>query len=335
MKKFRPIISLVVALTCGFVLQVFINAGIINGYYDHIMSKIAMFIIAAVSLNLINGICGQFSIGHAGFMAVGAYASAIITKNPALLLPETVVGMPRYLLALIIGGISAAIVGFLVGLPTLRLRGDYLAITTLGFGEIIRVLLINWKFVGGASGYFGIKPYANFITTYLLAMLTVVIIRNFITSSYGRACIAIREDEIAAATMGIHTTKYKIIAFVMAAFFAGLAGGIYAHLMQSISPRDFSFLVSIDILLMVVLGGLGSTSGSIVAAIFLTFATESLRAFQALRVIIYSFMLIIIMLFRPQGLMGGKELSWDAVQSFFKSKQKQDLTSAKSTEGEG
>lgn len=334
MKKFRPAISLVVTIAIGFILQLLINGGIINGYYDHILSKMAMFIIAAVSLNLINGICGQFSIGHAGFMAVGAYASAIITKNPALLVPEAVVGMPRFLLALIVGGVSAAFVGFLVGLPTLRLRGDYLAITTLGFGEIIRVLLINWKFVGGASGYFGIKPYATFISTYLLAIVTVVIIRNFINSSYGRACIAIREDEIAAETMGIHTTQYKIIAFVMAAFFAGIAGGIYAHLMQAISPRDFSFLVSIDILLMVVLGGLGSTSGSIVAAIFLTFATESLRRFQALRVILYSLMLIIIMIFRPQGLLGNKELSWDTIQLFFKQKKKRNYASAKSKGGE-
>lgn len=335
MKKLRSTISLVFALSTGVILQVMINAGVINGYYDHILSKMAMFIIAAVSLNLINGICGQFSIGHAGFMAVGAYASAIITKNPALLVPEAVAGMPRFIFALVIGGVSAAFVGFLVGLPTLRLRGDYLAITTLGFGEIIRVLLINWKFVGGASGYFGIQPYASFISSYLIALITVVIIRNFINSSYGRACIAIREDEIAAETMGINTTQYKIIAFVMAAFFAGIAGGIYAHLMQAISPRDFSFLVSIDILLMVVLGGLGSTSGSIVAAIFLTFATESLRRFQALRVILYSLMLIIIMLFRPQGLMGDKELSWDSIQALFKRKKKQDYASTKSMGGEG
>ncbi|NLZ38037.1 MAG: branched-chain amino acid ABC transporter permease [Firmicutes bacterium] len=308
MKK-STIINLIFVLAIGIALHLLRKAGFINGYYDHILTKICMFIIAAVSLNLINGICGQFSLGHAGFMAVGAYIAAIFTKNPGLIIPEAIAGMPRFFVALIIGGLMAAFVGFLVGLPTLRLRGDYLAITTLGFGEIIRVLLLNWKFVGGASGYFGIKPYANFLSVYVLAVITVFIIQNFITSSYGRACIAIREDEMAAETMGIHTTKYKIIAFVLAAFFAGIAGGIYAHLMQAIMPRDFSFLVSVDILLMVVLGGLGSTSGSIMAAIFLTLVTESLRRFQSLRVIIYSLMLIFIMIFRPQGLLGGQELS--------------------------
>ncbi|NLZ93289.1 MAG: branched-chain amino acid ABC transporter permease [Firmicutes bacterium] len=307
--KFRSLIKMGVVFAVGFVLHLLIKVGFINGYYDHILTKICMFIIAAVSLNLINGICGQFSIGHAGFMAVGAYTAAIFTKNPDLFIPAAIAGMPRFFIALAIGGSVAAFVGFLVGLPTLRLRGDYLAITTLGFGEIIRVLLLNWKFVGGASGYFGIKPYANFLSVYILAVITVVVLSNFIASSYGRACIAIREDEVAAETMGINTTKYKIIAFVLAAFFAGIAGGIYAHLMQAIMPRDFSFLVSIDILLMVVLGGLGSTSGSIVAAIFLTIVTESLRRFQSLRVIIYSLVLIFIMIFRPQGLLGNQEFS--------------------------
>lgn len=312
-KRLQSLLQLIILLGVGVAIQFVINTELINSYYAHVMTVMCYFIVAAVSLNLINGICGQFSLGHAGFMAVGAYSSAILTRNSALILPAVVSGYPRFILATIIGGLMAAFVGLLVGLPSLRLRGDYLAITTLGFGEIIRILILNWKFVGGASGYFGLPKYTNFITSYLIVIVTIILIRNFITSSHGRACVSIREDEIAAETMGIPTTRYKVTAFVVAAFFAGVAGSMMGHLNQMITPASFSFMLSIEVLLMVVLGGLGSISGSIGAAVVLTFATEALRKVKAMRVILYSLMLILIMLFRPKGLLGTQEITLEFV----------------------
>lgn len=317
MKPFKSLLQILIAVGFGLLLQVLINNGLINPYYAHVMTNMCIFITAAVSLNLINGICGQFSLGHAGFMAVGGYTAAIITKNTSLIVPAMISGYPRFFFATLIGGIVAAFIGLLVGLPSLRLRGDYLAITTLGFGEIIRILLLNWEFVGGASGYFGLKKYTNFSWAYILAIITIVIIRNFIQSSHGRACISIREDEIAAETMGVPTTRYKVIAFVIAAFFAGTAGSMMGHVNRMVSPASFTFMLSIEILLMVVLGGLGSISGSVGAAIFLTFANEALRRFRAFRMILYSLMMIVIMIFRPKGLLGTKEISLDEINKTF------------------
>jgi branched-chain amino acid transport system permease protein len=315
--RLKSLLQIIVVAGVGILIQVLINNGILNAYIAHVMTNMCIFIIAAVSLNLVNGICGQFSIGHAGFMAVGAYTAAIITKNPSLIVPAMISGYPRFILATLLAGLVAAFVGLLVGLPSLRLRGDYLAITTLGFGEIIRILLINWQFVGGASGYFGLKKFTSFGWAFTMAVITIVIIRNFIMSSHGRACISIREDEIAAETMGIPTTRYKVIAFVIASFFAGTAGSMMAHLNQMISPASFTFMLSIEVLLMVVLGGLGSISGSIGAAIFLTFATEALRRFRAWRMILYSLMMIIIMIFRPKGLLGTQEITIPLIQKTF------------------
>jgi branched-chain amino acid transport system permease protein len=335
--RFKSLLQLVIVVCVGLLIQFLINQGMINPYVAHVMTNMSIFVIAAVSLNLINGICGQFSIGHAGFMAVGAYIAAIFTKNPGLILPESFTGYPLFIVATVAGGLVAGFVGLLVGLPSLRLRGDYLAITTLGFGEIIRILLLNWNFVGGASGYFGIPKYTNFFSSFVMAVITIVIVRNFIMSSHGRACISIREDEIAAETMGIPTTRYKVIAFVTAAFFAGTAGSMMAHLNRMVSPASFSFILSIEILLMVVLGGLGSISGSIGAAIFLTFATEALRGFRALRMVLYSLLLIIIMIFRPKGLLGTQELTIPLIkQTFmgltarFRRRGKKDIPSATS-----
>lgn len=318
-KRYSALLQLALLLAIGYAVQIAIDAGIINRYYAHVMTVMAIFVVGAVSLNLINGICGQFSLGHAGFMAVGAYTAAIITKNPDLILPAMFTGNVRFILATLLGGLMAAIVGFLVGLPSLRLRGDYLAIVTLGFGEIIRILLLNWDFVGGASGYFGLVRYTNFFAAFLLSIITIAIIRNFIQSSHGRACISIREDEIAAETMGVPTTRYKVIAFVIASFFAGTAGSMMAHLTQMVTPASFTFILSIELLLMVVLGGLGSITGSIGAAIFLTYAAEALRAFRAYRMILYSLLLIFIMLFRPKGLLGTQELSFSLIKESFNS----------------
>lgn len=313
-KKYSWLIQVVIVLVAFLianVVQVFITNKAISGYQASVVMYMCMYIIAAVSLNLVVGITGQFSLGHAGFMALGAYFSAIITKTNLFGL-ATSMGIPSgfvFFIGILVGGTIAAFAGFIIGLPTLRLRGDYLAIATLGFGEIIRILFLNWRFVGGAAGYSGISRYTNFVWVFTLAVISVMLIRNFINSSHGRACISIREDEIAAETMGINTTKYKVTAFVIGAFFAGISGAMLTHLMRVAQPMMFTFMISVEVLLMVVLGGLGSITGSIGAAIFLTFLSEWFRQFGALRMVVYSFMLICIMIFRPSGLLGSQELS--------------------------
>lgn len=257
-----------------------------------------IYIILAVSLNLINGITGQFSIGHAGFMSIGAFASAIVTVN---------FNGPLYL-ALIVGAVAAGIAGVLIGLPTLRLNGDYLAIATLGLGEIVRVIFMNMDYVGGASG-FSVPSTITWTWAFWLMVISVLAIRNFTASTHGRACISIRENEIAAEAMGINTTKYKVLAFTLGAMFAGLAGGIYANYMYLIQPLQFNFLKSFDILVMVVLGGLGSLTGSIFGAIFMTFISASLSGLSEWRLVITAVLLVVLMIFRPTGLMGTKEFS--------------------------
>jgi branched-chain amino acid transport system permease protein len=256
-------------------------------------------IILAVSLNLINGFTGQLSLGHAGFMAVGAYASVVMTNY---------LEMP-FIVGLIMACIAAGIAGFIIGVPTLRLKGDYLAIATLGFGEIIRVVLQNIDYVGGPAGIVGITKMTTWPWLFGATVLTILVIVNLINSSYGRAIISVREDEIAAELMGINTTRYKVLAFVIGAMFAGLAGALYAHFFYIIKPETFGFMKSFDILVMVVLGGLGSTTGAVIAAIFVTVLTFVLQKYAAVRMIVYALILIIVMIYRPQGLMGTKELS--------------------------
>jgi len=259
---------------------------------------ICVYIILATSLNLINGITGQFSIGHAGFMAIGAYLSAIvIVKFEGSLV-----------VALLVGALVSAAAGFLIGLPTLRLRGDYLAIATLGLGEIVRIFFLNMDSVGGASGM-SVPREINWTWAFWLMVVSVLIMMNFVNSTHGRACISVRENEIAAEAMGINTTKYKVMAFTFGAFFAGLAGGIYASYMYFIQPMTFSFLKSFDILVMVVLGGLGSMTGSIVGAIVMTALSAFLSSWPEWRLVITAVLLIVMMIFRPTGLMGTKELS--------------------------
>ena len=276
----------------------------INPYFLDVTLGVGINIILAVSLNLINGYTGQFSLGHAGFMAVGAYAAALLTTNyGSKLLPllggQTWVLFP---IALLFGGLIAAVAGLLVGVPSLRLRGDYLAIVTLGFGEIIKVILQNVDAVGGARGMIGIPAYSNIFWTFTIASLTVYVVWGLVHSTYGRGFIAVNDDEVAAEAMGINTTKYKIIAFVVGAFFAGLAGGIYAHFKQYLAPNGFDFNKSIEIVVMVILGGMGNNVGVIMAAMFLTVLTETLRRFGDYRMVLYSTLLIVLMLTRPQGL---------------------------------
>jgi branched-chain amino acid transport system permease protein len=272
-----------------------------NRYYLGVAIDVGINIILAVSLNLINGHTGQFSLGHAGFMAVGAYTAAKISivfsdKIPAQLTPVL------FLAALLAGGLLAALAGLAVGVPTLRLRGDYLAIVTLGFGEIIRVILENMDSVGGASGLKDIPHLTTFFWAWSFAAITVFVVTSIVNSTYGRGFIAVHDDEIAASSIGVNPVRYKVTAFVFGAFFAGIAGGLYAHHKQFLSPTGFDFLKSIDIVMMVILGGMGRTAGVIVAAILLTLLPEFLRGFSEYRMIIYALLIIVLMILRPQGL---------------------------------
>jgi len=292
-----------------------------NRYYLGIAIDIGINVILAVSLNLINGHTGQFSLGHAGFMAVGAYTAASLSWGLEATKASPLLGGIIFALALLAGGGTAAVAGLAVGVPSLRLRGDYLAIVTLGFGEIIRVILQTtdsipriWKLdpagtvartlenMGGASGMKGIATLTNFGWAWGLAAVTVFVVAALVNSTYGRGFIAVHDDEVAASAMGINPVRYKVTAFVIGAFFAGMAGGLYAHHKQFLSPTGFDFMKSIDIVVMVILGGMGRTAGVIVAAIVLTVLPELLRGFADYRMIIYSLLIIGLMMARPQGL---------------------------------
>jgi branched-chain amino acid transport system permease protein len=296
-------------------------------YYTRILVLIGISITLAVSLNIINGHAGQFSLGHAGFMAVGAYFSAWLTLfyfGPYVdKLPESSQFIAQnvfFVIAVLVAGLVAAAAGYLVGKPSLRLRGDYLAIVTLGFGEIIRVIILNVEKIGAARGLSGIPPWSNFFWVYFLAIITVIVSVRLVKSSVGRAFLAVREDQIAAEAMGVDTTRYKVKAFMIGSFFAGTAGALFAHYTPAyLNPQTFNFTKSFDVIVMVVLGGLGSISGSIVAAILLTILPEVLRVAKPVlhmtkdpRMVIYSIMLITLMLTRPQGLLGRREL-WDVL----------------------
>jgi branched-chain amino acid transport system permease protein len=294
----------------------------VNPYYMDVLTKIGINIILAVSLNLINGYTGQFSLGHAGFMAVGAYSAAAVSMfagpkflalvPAACLQPATDV---LFLAALLTGGLAAAMAGFLVGAPSLRLKGDYLAIVTLGFGEIIRVIFRNIDSLGGALGLNGIPAYTNIFWVLAVACICTYVVITMVHSTYGRGFIAVRDDEVAAEAMGLNTTRYKIVAFVVGAFFAGMAGGLSGHYTLSLDPKGFDFMRSIEIVVMVILGGMGNTAGVIAAAVLLTLLPEFLRPFEKYRMVFYSLLLIILMLTRPQGLFSWKRTSKPAVRA--------------------
>lgn len=290
-------------LLLGVVLAValsFASAGL-NNYDRGVWIDCGINIILAVSLNLILGHTGQFSLGHAGFMSVGGYTAAKITLVFAAALPVAM--QPVLLLvALLAGGLMAALAGLIVGIPSLRLRGDYLAIVTLGFAEIIRVIMQNTEAVGGASGLSGIPKFTTLGWTFALAAVTVYVVSSLVNSTYGRGFLAVSDDEVAASSMGINPVRYKVTAFVIGAFFAGIAGALYAHHKQTLVPTGFDWLKSIDIVVMVILGGMGRTPGVIVAAILLTWLPEHLRVFSDYRMIIYALLIILLMILRPQGL---------------------------------
>ncbi len=286
-----------------------ISGGVLSGYYSKVVVKIGIYIILAVSLNVATGYLGQLPLGHAGFMAVGAYASAIFMTRLGLR------GQGAFAEAAVLGGLAAALAGFLIGIPALRLKGDYLAIITLGFGEIIRVILTNlddvlgFSLTGGAGGLLGIPKTTNFLNTFLWVGITCFLIHTLMKSRHGRAIYAIRENEIAAEASGIPVTAYKTFAFVVSAFFAGVAGALYSGYLGILKPDNFKFMTSIEILVMVVLGGMGSMLGSVVSAAVLTALPEALRVFSDWRMIAYALLLILVMIFKPSGLMGQYDFS--------------------------
>ncbi len=308
LRKHGSRLALALALLASLVVSLLSDS--LDDYALNVLIIAGINVILAASLNLITGHTGQFSLGHAGFMAIGAYASSAVTlfAAPPLLraLGAEGWGMPvLFPLALTLGGLAAALAGILVGIPSLRLRGDYLAIVTLGFGEIIRVIIQNTEAVGGPRGMGGIPTLTNFFWTYALAAVTILVVASLVNSTYGRGFLAIRDDETAAEAMGINATKYKVNAFVIGAFFAGIAGGLYAHFITYITPEGFNFLKSVEVVIMIILGGLGSTFGVVLAAILLTGLNEFLREFESYRMIIFSLLLVLVMILRPQGLLRG------------------------------
>jgi branched-chain amino acid transport system permease protein len=304
-------VTVVVLAAAGWLIDRYLNA-----YYANVVARVGINVILAVSLNLINGFTGLFSIGHAGFMAIGAYGSAAtsVYAGPAIRAAlEPVLGpsgadVVVLLLALAAGSSLAAVSGALVGIPTLRLKSDYLAIATLGFGEIIRVVILNLEFVGGARGFSGIPSLVGFFWIYLFVVVTIVTVNRMVRSARGLAFLAVREDDLAADVMGLDATRFKVTAFLVGSFFAGIAGGLLAHFDAYLHTNSFTFMRSIEIIVMVVLGGMGSLTGSVASATLLTILPELLRPLKEFRMVIYSAMLIVLMLTRPQGVLGDREL---------------------------
>jgi branched-chain amino acid transport system permease protein len=307
----KPLFTLILAL--GLALGLSQISDRVDPYHLDVLIGIGINVVLAVSLNLVNGFTGQFSLGHAGFMAVGAYLSAAVTlyvgplwfgEEGGTLLQQNLL----FFAALVAGGLSAAFAGLLVGIPSLRLKGDYLALVTLGFGEIIRVLFQNFEPLGGALGLNGIPPYTTPFWVLACVAITVFVVTCLVSSTYGRGFLATHDDEIAAQSVGLNTTRYKIVAFVIGAFFAGAAGGLYGHFKMTIAPTGFDFTKSIEVVVMVILGGMGNTVGVILAAVLLTLLPELLRDLAEYRMIIYSALLIILMLVRPEGLFNFKRV---------------------------
>lgn len=292
-------------LTAGafyLLMQGLISLGILRVYYQSIVLLIGINIVLALGLNLIIGITGQFSLGHAGYMAIGAYSAAIVLK--------TVDGIPGLLLGILVGAILTSIVALLVGLPVLRLKGDYLAIATLGVGEIIRIVILNMKITNGAAGINNIDRLSSIPLIFVFVVLAIALVSNFKRSAMGRACISINQDEIAAEAMGINTTKYKVMSFIIGAILASVGGALFATTYSVVKPDFFGLTKSIDILVIVVFGGMGSLTGTVIAAFALGILNVILQPLGDTRMILYAVALIAIMIFRPKGLMGQVELSY-------------------------
>lgn len=301
-KNIKPILAWLGLIVVAFlVLNILVSAGVLGLYHVQILMGIGISIIMAMGTNLVLGFSGQFSLGQAGFMAIGAYATAIMTQtNP------TYAG---FYLSMLVGAMVAGLIAVIVGFPTLRLKGDYLAIATLGVAEIIRIAIVNGgELTNGAAGLTGILPYTSWQVVFIFVVVIAVLLMNYLRSATGRQVISVREDEIAAESMGVNTTKVKVITFAIAAMTAAIAGSLYVGYIGTIAPKDFTIMRSIDYLIIAVLGGLGSMTGTIVATIVLGILNMYLQNVADLRMIIYSLALILVMVFRPGGLLGTKEL---------------------------
>ncbi len=301
-KNIKSILAWLGLIVVAFlVLNILVSAGVLGLYHVQILMGIGISIIMAMGTNLVLGFSGQFSLGQAGFMAIGGYATAIMTQiNP------TYAG---FYLSMLVGAIVAGLIAVIVGFPTLRLKGDYLAIATLGVAEIIRIAIVNGgELTNGAAGLTGILPYTSWQVVFIFVVVIAVLLMNYLRSATGRQVISVREDEIAAESMGVNTTKVKVITFAIAAMTAAIAGSLYVGYIGTIAPKDFTIMRSIDYLIIAVLGGLGSMTGTIVAAIVLGILNMYLQNVADLRMIIYSLALILVMVFRPGGLLGTKEL---------------------------
>ncbi|MDF2533418.1 MAG: branched-chain amino acid transporter permease [Clostridia bacterium] len=296
----KNILSFLAVLIVYAIAGFFINTGFIDSYIFLNIVLIGINIILAVSLNLITGFTGQFSLGHAAFMSIGAYTAGILTAK---------LDQPFWI-AIAGAALFASFAGIIIGIPTLRLKGDYLAIATLGFAEIVKIIGLNTEYIGGATGLNDIPRYTTWTWLYFCVVATVLLISNFVKSYKGRACIAIGEDEIAAEAMGVNTTYYKVLAFTLGAFFAGIAGALYANYFYFLKPDSFGFMKSIDILVIVVFGGMGSIKGSIAGAILLSVLSLFLQGIPELRMVVYSLILFLIMVYRPQGIMGKSDFKF-------------------------
>lgn len=323
----RYLINLVLIVALWALFSYLTAEGIITNYWSGILIMVGINIILAVSLNVATGYLGQLPLGHAGFMAVGAYTAGIFMRstNAAELLKagDTAALAPYLVVAIVLSAVVAGLFGLIIGIPALRLRGDYLAIITLGFGEIIRVVITNIDsllgvdFTYGAAGLKRIPKFSSFTLVYICVVVTCVVIHMVMKSRHGRAVLSIRENEIASESSGIKTTYYKTLAFVISAMFAGVAGCLYAGYLGSLYPSTFKFMKSIEILVMVVLGGMGSMLGSVVSATVLTFLPELLRTVADLRMVAYSLALVLMMIFRPKGLMGSYDFSMSRILEKF------------------
>jgi branched-chain amino acid transport system permease protein len=296
-----------VLIVVGFILSILIpQFGILDAYVQIIIIYVGINIILATSLNLINGYMGEFSVGHAGFMAVGAYVSALLTTQ---VIPSDL-NVWLFPLVVLAGGAGAALVGLVVAIPSFKTRGDYLAIVTLAFLMIVKSVIENIEAIGGPRGIPGIDRLTTLPWTYVWTVLAIWVIRNFVYSNYGRGVLSIREDEIASDLMSVNTRQTKMLAFTLSSFFAGIAGALFAHVLQFISPRVFDIVKSTDILIMVYLGGIGSIGGSILGASIYTLLLEILRPLGMWRMVLMPLVLVILMLYRPRGIMGLKEWLW-------------------------
>jgi branched-chain amino acid transport system permease protein len=303
----RAVKQLVFIAVLYGILAILMATGLIDRYTAKILTTASIYVIVSIGLNLVTGMTGQLVLGHAGFMAVGAYVAAILLKS----------GWPA-IAALFVAAVLSAVLGFFIGLPALRLRGDYLAIVTLGFGEIIRVVLMNLdKLTGGAAGMknvpgiqvvFGDYTTVFFLWVSIFMVFSILAVVHLLTSSHGRAILSVRDDEIASESMGINTYYTKVYAFVLSTFLAGIAGGLFAMHYGYLSPDSFNLLKSMDFLIIAVFGGLGSLTGTVLSSFVVVLLQEELRFLQSYRLVIYPLLLILMMIFRPQGLLGTKEL---------------------------